>query len=284
MAPSQQRHPILTLLRYITTAVFCIVVGIPMSTFVFALMILAIPYTLYFWSSNCGIRACDKPIVQLYLDHFETLHPELAAALERAFDACGPTQRRLPASSWPCVYSPLGYSRIDRIDVEKGTDIKYVTLNGYKFTLASGFFMQLGKAGFARQTLMELRMHDVESEVKVDEKEKAEYRMVMHKLCSHRTWDLLDSLVPLSVSKHMTNGEGLLTPGKSALGFTPYFMRNDRRMDWVLQQGAVLVPMDRDTYEKAEQLAKFGLWKAVRDDVDLASATQEAYWQLVDLR
>ena len=283
MAPSQQRYPILTVLRYITAAV-CIVAIIPAITCLLVVMILTIPYTLYFWSGNCGIRTRDKPIVQLYLDHFETLHPELAAALERAFDACGPTQRRLPTSSWPCVWNPLGYSRIDRIDVEKGADAKYTTMNGYKFTLASGFFMQLENAGFAPQTLMELLMHDVESEVKVDEKEKAEYRRVMHKLCSHRTWDLLDSLVPLIASKHMTNGEGLLTPGKSALGFTPYFMRNDRRMDWVLQQGAVLVPMNRDTYEKAEQLAKFGLWKAIRNDVDLASATQEAYWQLVDLR
>ena len=279
MASSQHRHPILAWLCYTITTVICIAAGIPMVVCMLIVMILTIPYTFYFWSSNFGIRKRDMPFVQLYLDHFETLHPELASALERAFDACEPTEGRVSASSWP--HSLVGYNRID---VEKGADAKYTTRNGYRFTLASGLFIQLEDAGFARQNLMEFLMHDVESNVKVDEKERAEYRRVLYKLCSHRTSDLLDILLPFGVSKYMTNGEGFLTPGKSALGFTPYLMRNDRRMDWVLQQGAVLVPMDDDAYKKAEKLAQFGLWKAVRDDVALASASQEAYWQLVDLR
>ena len=278
MASSQQRHPILTLLRYITFVLW-ILAGIPIITFLFVLILLTTPHMLYFWSSNCGIRTRDKPFIQLYLDHFETLHPELPAALERAFAAYQPIPGEVPPHSWP--QSPVG---LGCIDIEKGPDVRYTTMNGRKFTLASGFFMQLERAGFARQALMELLMHDVESAIKVDEQERAEYRRVMYKLCSHRTSDLWDSLVPFAVSEYMTNGEGFLTPGKSVLGLTPYLMRNDRRVDWVLQQGAVLVPMDRDTYKKAEQLAKFGLWKAVKNDVDLASATQEAYWQLVDLR
>lgn len=295
MAPAQHRNPIPILLRYITDdimfivactfdiikAILSMVACIPMLVCLLLVIILTIPYTFYFWSSNFGTRTRDMPILQLYLDHFETLHPELAAALERAFDACGPNQRLLLvfASSWP--HSLVGY---DSIDVEKGADIKYTTMDGYRFSLASGFFMLLEDAGFARQTLMEFLMHDVESNVKVDEKERADYRRVMHKLCSHCTSHLLGSLLPFGVSRYMTNGEGFLTPAKSALGFRPYLMRTDRKMDWVLQQGAVLVPMDGNTYWKAKELARFGLWKAVMDDADLAGATHEAYWQLVDLR
>ena len=279
MASPQQRHPILKWLGYITTGI-CIVAGIPMAACMFVIMILTIPYSFYFWSCNLGIRTRDMPSVQLYLDHFETLHPDLATALERAFDACEPAaQRQVSASSWP--HTREGYNRLD---VEKGADTKYTTRNGCRFTLASGLFIQLEEAGFARQTLMELLMHDVESNVKVDENERAEYRRVMYKLCAHRTRDVLDILIRFGVSRYMTNGEGLLTPGKSATGITPYLMRNDRRMDWVLQQGAVLVPMDGDTYKKAEKLAKFGLWKAVRDDADLYHAAQDGCWQLVDLR
>lgn len=237
--------------------------------------ILCIPYTLYHWSSNFGIRTRDMAIVQLYLDHFQILHPELTDALERAYAGYQSIEDEFHSSFWPNSWEE---------DIEKGSEIKYASMNGRKFSLAAGFFTQLDKAGFSRQALMEFLMHHVELEAKVDEQERDEYRRVMYKLCAR---DLVDMILPWGGKGYLTNGEGFLTPGKTPTGMTPYLLRDDHRMDWILQKDVVLVPMDWDTHSKAAELTKFGLfplWKAVRDDIGLKESELKGCWQLVDLR
>ena len=144
--------------------------------------------------------------------------------------------------------------------------------------------MQLEEAGFSRQILMQFLMDHVESEIKMDQEEKIEYRRVMEKLCGHRLSDLLDISGAYTPVKNLTNGEGFMTPGKSVTGITPFLLRSDRRMDWVLQPHAIIVPMDWETHAKAEKMVKFGLWKAVKTDTDLESKAHDTCWQLVDLR
>jgi hypothetical protein len=48
--------------------------------------IVALPYTFYHWSPNCGIQRKDMPPVQLYLDHFSRLHPVLIRGLYGNFE------------------------------------------------------------------------------------------------------------------------------------------------------------------------------------------------------
>ena len=275
MATQEARRPVLTFVGHITNTVYVLIVLPPTALYLLTICVLTLPYTFYFWSSNFGIRKRDTSILQYYLDHFETLNPELVSALQSTFERQDFSLVERPSLFWP--------AHTVTSDEEKSSS-KVVSVNNDRFTVAAGLFMQLEKAGFSRNNLMMFLMDHVESEVKIEPEEKAEYRQAMHRLCGHRTSVLIDKLVPFLTQKHLTNGEGLMTPGKTASGLIPYFMRNDHRMDWVIQKNAVLVPMDWQTHAKAVKMVEFGLWQPVKEDLDLETATYDGYWQLVDLR
>jgi hypothetical protein len=72
------------IIGWILKNVFSLSVGLLIFPFALALLILLSPHAIYYYSANFSMVGRDMPIVQLYLDHFESLYPELIAFVAAA--------------------------------------------------------------------------------------------------------------------------------------------------------------------------------------------------------
>jgi hypothetical protein len=57
-------------------------------------LILPLPYTLAHRSANFGMLKRDMPPVQLYLDQFEKLHPELMSSIREAYETASEDENK----------------------------------------------------------------------------------------------------------------------------------------------------------------------------------------------
>ncbi|KAI4192381.1 MAG: hypothetical protein LQ346_004330 [Caloplaca aetnensis] len=264
-------------LRTIAAFILIFAALIPLCAYCIAAFILLLPYSLYHFSSNWGIRKKDMPVVQKYLDLFQALHPRLAEHLSQVFQSARWKNAECPFAVrfWPHD-SKTEYACMPPI-VTSVTD--------HTFSPAAGLFVMLEALHFPRHMLWEFLMEEVESHHSVNEAEKAEFRRVMDKMC---TGYLVTIIFPGKDWKKREDNhkheKGFSLPEAVPMGCQVVPLKEGDGMEWVLFERGLIVPMDWVAFNKAMALKRFGLWTVVKEDLDLEKGNLPESWQYVDGR
>jgi hypothetical protein len=232
----------------------------------YAVIPLTIPYTLFYYTSNWTMSNKDRPIVQLYLDHFQALYPALMAKVVNARLTRTPYSVPRSIEFWPKESLYIPCSRRTR----------------YTFTQAAGLFFRLEDAGWPRRVLYEFLRNQVEQTGYVSQEEKEAFAAAMRRTCGH---DLVGQLWPPPNKALHTLFTGWTMPklrdweGKAPGGAR--IVRVSREsVDWLLQRGAFLVATDVRTLQCMKDLTNVGMWGVVRRDPDL-ERSYGRYWQVM---
>jgi hypothetical protein len=98
--------------------------------------LLGLPYTIYYYSPNWGLSESDMPAVQLYIDHFQSLHPNLISSVEAAHKLAGRIDKRKLAAIefWPHGKKPRNQTVPVTCECRKEMDV----LAGYGAAVPAG--------------------------------------------------------------------------------------------------------------------------------------------------
>jgi hypothetical protein len=248
-----------------------IFVAAPLAVLVFIITIVGLPYTLHYYSSNWGMNKKYMPPVQLYLDHFESLHPELIASVAEAHKLT--TGEPPGIRFWP-VHD------YDRVFIQIPFVATY-TIREWTFSQAAGLFGRLEASGVAdRRALWKFLRDEVERAGLVNETEKEAFMEVMTVMNSHRLETLILKLNCDGKRSAGHTRESAAPPGRRVpVGMDVVLVGKDS-VEWILRRGAFLVP------EKSVlmgRLAEFKLWGEVRKDADVEKGLG-SHWQVFDSR
>ncbi|KAI4164237.1 MAG: hypothetical protein LQ342_002202 [Letrouitia transgressa] len=256
--------------------------------YIFLSRIAVLPYTVYHFSANYGIRASDKPVVQKYLDRFEEMNPRLARKLSDVFRS----------EKWYAQYNgipPTLKYWPHESKTEYAWFIVSASVTDYTFSVMAGLFLVLEERGFPRRLLWEFLKTQVEtrSPRSVSDDEKREFRRVMAKMCTGMVSILI---VPWkkeewvrrstkdSEGREMVGEKGFSLPESTPVGVQIVPLREGDGMEWLLCGKGLIVPMDWPAYRKAHAMTRFGLWGKVKKDMDLEDGKLAEVWQYMDLR
>lgn len=240
------------------------------------LFLASLPYTLYFFSANWGMRPVDMPPVQVYLDHFETLYPELFAFFKATHQTVRAGNMGRPSwiGSWPSKRKTTVH-HLTWVTAKNATWI---------FSQAAGLFGMLETAGWERRILWTFLRYKVEQSGRVNQQQKEAFTAVMEKMCSHHLWHELRvsfhkflHYVGIWVDKTFQDQNRLMPLGIQTV------LVEANSMNWLLRPGTFLVPNDPDVQMRLRFLSEFKMWGRVVEDADLENGIA-CYWQLVDLR
>jgi len=278
------RWPLLTIPYKIIIGVLLVVIFPPVCL---AILVVSLPYTLFYRSSNWSMRERDMPAIQLYIDHFQTLYPDLTSAITSALRMATylePTHRRsthlVPKPNKPP--STIDFWPAKRLrDVHCIPCICYVDITDYEYSQVTALLCHFEYAGWPRRMLLAFLRDKVEQGGLVSPEEKEAFAVVMEKLCAHNfmLWlhRVLDRLVQFLIG-------WTETPLKEWGGNVPMGMRTVRAsldsVDWVLERGAVLIPEDKATRGCMKILKAFPMWKRAADAEDLEKGVGD-YWQIM---
>jgi hypothetical protein len=241
-------------------------------------MIIAFPYTAFYSTSNWTLEEQDMPAIQLYIDHFQYLYPELVSCIVIAHGSSPRNGLPRTFDFWPTRRKQQGYSA-----PVLGTG---VTMQ-YQYSQITGLFIALEIAGWSRRTLLTFLRDKVEQRsglVRPEEKEA--FAVVMEKLCTHnfRTW--LEHFLFSGPRDFLT--EWTYVRLRDWDGDVPMGMRAIRvsldSVDWVLERGAFLIPQDIKTCNCMKQLAaELRMWRTVKNAEELQMGLRN-YWQIMAAR
>jgi hypothetical protein len=223
-----------------------------------------------FLQANVGLSSSNFPAIELYLDYFQNLHPELMERLT----AMHAHRRRArtpefghPVRFWPARSEP---------NASKSGPPELT------FGLVAGLFIDLELAGFPRQVLYDYLQAEVESKVEVAPEDRKRFRKARNKACNYRVLGWL---------KHgldeWTNWTTGYLPAEKVPSETKVIEVRDASLDWLVDASKpLLVPMDRLSCLLLDKLVEeCPIWKRVKSAEDLHAASEEAdCWQLVDQR
>jgi hypothetical protein len=135
-------------------------------------VIVTLPYTLFYYPPNFGIRRKDMVPVQLYLDNFQRLHPQLISAVSATYRSLQQSGSRIAAKPsnlqfWPSITETF-------------------IIQEWSCSATTALFANLESAGWSRQVLWAFLRDQVEREPGlVSETQKADFARVMENMCSH---------------------------------------------------------------------------------------------------
>jgi hypothetical protein len=239
-------------------------------------LIVTLPYSFYYKTPNYGIQENDMPPVQLYLDHFQHLHPDLIWGLQQTIEGLRLLTGKDPIPLRCMAFWPYKYDQ---------------NINQREFTSVAVLFAVLEDAGWPRRVVWTFLRDEVEKksvELGLNDAQKGQFRYVMQKINSHNLtgWAtmLTDKLVGRRMNKK-TRGMVLnLEPLTDLHEVIPVSLNS---LDWVLRRGCVITPsLDNawESYERLSRLSKFsGLWGCVSEDRTLEEAIGK-HWQILDNR
>lgn len=231
--------------------------------------IVTLPYSFYHSSPNWGIRKTDMPPVQLYLDHFSRLHPDLTAGLHSNIERLLPITKKpfLPQSTryWPNKYHSNTGS-----------------------TAFTGLFPILEDAGWPRRVVWTFLRDEVEKTAVVTDAQKGEFAHVMEKMCSHHLADyeakLLHKVFGTWRNKQVRKMVFNLEPLTDLHAVIPVSLDS---LDWVLRRGSVVTPNPADVWESYHRLSRLSKFSAIWGWVGQGRTLEEAigaHWQILDMR
>jgi hypothetical protein len=251
---------------------FLIIIVPPLAILGIIIIILTLPYTLYYYSPNWGMRKRHMPPVQLYLDHFERLHPELISSVAEAhkFTRKGkpPGIKFWPVKNYEHVVIPIPF-------------VATYSSKKWTFSQAAGLFGRLEASGVAdRPVLWTFLRDEVERAGLVNETEKEAFMKVMTMMCTHRLKDLILKLKRSGKGSSGHSKEPAGPPERNMpMGMEVVLVEKDS-VEWILHEGAFLVPVKGVPVGK---LTQFKMWGRVAKDVDVEKGLGN-YWQVFDTR
>ena len=275
------RHIISTTLIVIFTLAAALAIFLPY-------ILITLPYTLVFFSSNWSMRSKHGPAVETYLHYFEQLHPDLMAYVVAAHDCrSGSGGGAMPnmIKYWPHktkrTFIPL---IIVNITEERTT-----------FAHAAGLFARLEEVGFPRKLVWEFLRDDVEQSGLPSPEERAAFAKSMKVMNSHNIispqWGPASifqvirrrlSGNPEKLREKQAEAERAAEAKYAFLGREMVHVRGDS-LDWLLRRGALLLPTT-ETRHTVQRLAWFvPVWVGFKKDADLEKGVGEC-WQLADAR
>lgn len=249
-----------------------IIVGVPSAVLGVIIIIVALPYTLHYYSSNWGMNKKYMPPVQLYLDHFERLHPELISSVAEAHKLTTkgepPGIKFWPVKDYKHVFLPIPL--VVTYDSKKWT-----------FSQAGGLFGRLEASGVAnRRALWKFLRDEVERAGLVNETEKEAFMKVMTVMNSHRLGDLILKMKCFGKGSAGHTKESTAPPGRRVpVGMDVVLVGKDS-VEWILRKGAFLVPVKGAVLGN---LAEFKMFGVVRKDADVEKGLG-SHWQVFDSR
>jgi hypothetical protein len=259
------------ILRPIWSLLFLIFVYLILAIPAVIVAILTLPYTLYYYSPNRGMHKRYMPPVQLYLDHFERLHPELISSVAKAHKLIKkgepPGIRFWPVKNYEHLVFP--------------TPVASFSSKKWTFSQAAGLFGRLEASRVAdRRVLWTFLRDEVERAGLVNETEKEAFKEVMTVMCAHRLSDLITKLKFSGERSSGCSKEPAAPSGRNMpMGMEVVLVKRDS-VEWIFHKGALLVPA-KDVH--LWKLTTFKMWGQVGRDVDVEKGLRN-YWQLIDTR
>lgn len=269
------RWPLLTVPWMVIVIIPYFILVIPLYL---AIMTITLPYTLFYRSSNWSIRKRDMPAIQLYLDHFQSLHPQLVASIITAH-RLSPRRKALSAIDfWP--------TKRDRDYWIASNGGQYFRITHYEYSQIAGLFIALESGGWSRRTLLMFLRDEVEQSRLVPREEQEAFARVMEKLCTHDFMSWLRATVVSASSRFLFQWAEVRL--KEWDQDVPVGMQAIRvsldSVDWVLERGAFLLPEDIRTRGHMMSLAaKLPMWGRVKNGEDLQMGVGD-YWQIMAAR
>lgn len=249
----------------------------------FAITTIALPYTLFYRSSNWSMRKRDMPAIQLYLDHFRSLYPQLVASIVTAHDAAhrlSPRKKLLSAIDfWP--------TKRDHDYWITSNEGRYISTTHYEYSQITELFIALESAGWSRRTLLMFLRDKVEQRSGlVPHEEKEAFARVMEKLCTHDFMSWLWATVAIASFRFLFQWADVRLKEWDQdvpVGIRAICVSLDS-VDWVLERGAFLLPEDIRTRGCMMGLAaKLPMWGRVKNGEDLQMGLGD-YWQIMAAR
>jgi hypothetical protein len=246
---------------------------IPLSfLLIYLIFFLTSPYTLYYYTANRSLLKRDMPAIQVYLNHFQRLYPELTSALAAA-------KFRLPALTIAQPRATLFWP-----SERSSGDVAGMRVRQYNLTEAAVLFVQLEYAGWSRRMLLTFLRDKVEQGVgrEITREEREAFGRVMKKLCDHDLTSWLMSKFSDAVSFFESWTYPRLKNWEEVDGVPRPIVRMDYdSVEWVLRGGAFVVPGSIRVRMMMKLTTKnFPLWQVVRNAVDLETGLGD-YWQMM---
>jgi len=278
----------LLMVAYGLVLFFGVFVAVPVLGLAYLIyMIVTLPLTLIFFSSNWSMRPKYFPPVEVYLALFERLHPDLIAYVAVAHEVAAQQEAggfwTQAISSWPHKTNRNTTYLV----------IATVVETQWSFTHAAGFFARLEGAGWSRKVVWTFLRDQVEGAGMVSQEQKDAFAKVMTMMNSGRLLPgpgaLGDLWTGLRALFHDSGYPQRLEERAAAryahLGRPILHARKDS-LDWVLHRGAVVLP-NGHTRVAVRELATFPpVWGGFKKDSDLEDPEQGLgeCWQIADAR
>lgn len=228
--------------------------------------LLLLPWTLYYQSANWSMRSADMPPVQVYLDQFEMLFPDLFRHVRVAHDIARAEDVGRPRKIeyWPSAPGQSGAEKMS------------------KFSLAAELFSRLEAAGWKRRVLWTFLRSRVERSGRVNPQQKDAFVVVMEKMCHYQFRHKARAPIEWFYDYISWGGNFKDENRPMPLGMQIVQVEADS-LDWLLKPDAFLIPGNRRVRRRLRTLTDFKLWGKVTKDTDLESGIA-GYWQIIDLR
>lgn len=237
--------------------------------------IVTLPYSFYHLSANWGIRKKDMPPVQLYLDYFYRLHPDLTAGLHSNIE------RLLPVTKDPFMPQSIVYWPHKCHSNTGATEL----------TGSATLFIVLEDAGWPRRVVWTFLRDEVEKnavDLKLTDAQKGEFAHVMEKMCCHHlagyAEKLLHKIFYAWRNKQVREMVFNLEPLTDLHAVIPASLDS---LDWMLRRGCVVTPNPADVWESSHQLSRLSRFSAIWGSVGQGRTLEEAigsHWQILDMR
>jgi hypothetical protein len=239
----------------------------------FVVELIISPYTFFYYSANWQMFEKHMPPVQVYLDYFQALYPDLINSVAVANTTRYSQQSLSGIQFWP--------QRMEAMS--NGTR--------YIFSQTAGLFARLESAGWPRRVLWTFLRDKVEQSGLAGEIEKEKFNAVMQMMTNHTIITEAEWRRPLNICSYLfhmclffLNTWTLpeLKWGNSVpMSMSKVEVTNDS-LDWLLQKGAFLIPADHNMNLKMSKLSMLPIWKVVKKPENLEEGLG-AYWQIMGL-
>ena len=242
----------------------------------FIVLIVTLPYSFYYWTPSGGLQEKDMPPVQLYLDHFQRLHPVLIQGLHITIEQLRLLTGKDPIMAQRMAYWPHKY---------------YKNTEQTEFTAVASLFAVLENAGWPRRVVWTFLRDEVEKntvELELDDAQKDEFARVMQKINSHHLAGWAAKLTDKVFGRRMNKQtRGMVLNLKPLTDLHEVIPASLNSLDWVLRRGCVVRPDLDDVSEsvgRLSRLSKFsGVWGCMGEDRTLEEAIGK-HWQILDMR
>jgi hypothetical protein len=222
------------------------------------------------------MRERDMPPVQLYLDQFEKLHPELMSNIREAFETAGKDENKRQKKPRDLEYWP------------RSLDPEAAPIKEWGCSTATALFAALEDAGWPRKMIWMFLRDEVEQDSRtweISEIQKQEFAKVMVKMQNN-----LPEKINRVSRKVVLAYESLVNfeyrpPSLEALGGRRMVPLPLESLDWLFISDCLLTPNVESFCTSRQLLKRMGktLWGNVRNEKDLEKG-MPGRWQMVDFR